>query len=112
MKIKNSKVGEALVIIPMEKRIDASLATDFKGQIVDWINDGHYRIVLDLSYADLIDSSGLGAIVSCMKTMGKQGHLVICGVKETVMRLFQLTRMDRVFQIFPSQHEAIRAITD
>jgi anti-sigma B factor antagonist len=47
-----------------------------------------------------------------MKTIGKKGRLVICGVKETVMRLFQLTRMDRVFQIFPSQHEAIRAITD
>jgi anti-sigma B factor antagonist len=109
MQIEGKKVGNLLVVTPLEKRLDASAAADFKGKIVDWINAGNNRMVLDLSQVDFIDSSGLGAIVSCLKTLGGNGDLLICGIKETVMSLFQLTRMNRVFQIFPSQAEAVNA---
>lgn len=111
MQIQDTKVDDVLVIQPQDKRIDASVATEFKGRIVDWINAGNTRIVLDLSHVDFIDSSGLGAIVSSLKTIGNNGDLVICGIQETVMSLFKLTRMNRVFQIFSSQHEAIKALS-
>jgi len=111
MQIEAKKVGDMLVVTPLEKRLDASAAADFKGKIVDWINAGNHRIVLDLSLVDFVDSSGLGAIVSCLKTLGGSGDLIICGIQKTVMSLFQLTRMNRVFQIFPSQAEAIKAST-
>ncbi|MDD3581540.1 MAG: STAS domain-containing protein [Desulfobacca sp.] len=109
MQIEDKKIGDLLVVTPLEKRLDASSSADFKGKIVDWINAGYHRIILDLSKVDFVDSSGLGAIVSCLKTLGGSGDLMICSVKETVMSLFQLTRMNRVFQIFPSQAEAIQA---
>jgi len=109
MQIEGKKIGDLLVVTPLEKRLDASSAVDFKGKIVDWINAGNNRIVLDLSQVDFVDSSGLGVIVSCLKTLGGSGDLMICGIKETVMSLFQLTRMNRVFQIFPSQAEALKA---
>jgi anti-sigma B factor antagonist len=109
MQIEGKQVDNLLVVMPLEKRLDAAVAADFKGKILDWINAGHNRIVLDLSRVDFVDSSGLGAIVSCLKTLGGQGDLLICGLKETVMSLFQLTRMNRVFQIFPSQVEALKA---
>ncbi|HOW55125.1 MAG TPA: STAS domain-containing protein [Syntrophorhabdaceae bacterium] len=111
MEIENRKIENILVVQPMEKRIDASVSTEFKGRMVDWINAGSRKIILDLSYVDFIDSSGLGAIVSSLKTIGNDGDLVICGIKETVMGLFRLTRMNRVFQIFSSQPEAIKALS-
>jgi len=111
MQIEDTKVDDVLVIQPLDKRIDASVATEFKGKIVDWINAGDTRIILDLSNVDFIDSSGLGAIVSSLKTIGHDGDLVICGIKETVMSLFRLTRMNRVFQIFETRSEAIRALS-
>jgi anti-sigma B factor antagonist len=111
MQIEQKTVNEILVVTPLEKRIDASSATDFKGKLIDWILQGHKRILLDLSQVDFIDSSGLGAIVSCLKTIGTNGDLVICGIRDTVMSLFQLTRMNRVFQIFLSQDEAVQALT-
>jgi anti-sigma B factor antagonist len=109
MQIEGKKIDDLLVVTPMEKRLDASVAADFKGKIVDWINAGHNRLLLDLSLVDFVDSSGLGAIVSCLKTLGGNGDLMICGIKETVMSLFQLTRMNRVFQLFPNQTEALKA---
>lgn len=111
MQIEQKTVNEIVVVTPLEKRIDASSATDFKQKLIDWISQGHKQILLDLSLVDFIDSSGLGAIVSCLKAIGTDGDLVICGIRDTVMSLFQLTRMNRVFQIFLSQDEAVRALT-
>lgn len=110
MKAQNKKIGDILIVTPIETLIDASLATDFKSRMADWINEGNNRILLDLSHVDFIDSSGLGAIVSSLKTIGKKGDLVICGIKDTVKSLFELTRMHRVFQIFSSQEEALKAM--
>lgn len=110
MEIEERKVGDVLVVLPREKRIDASVSTGFKGKMVDWIKQGNKHIVLDLSQVDFIDSSGLGAIVSSLKTLGNEGDLVICGVRETVMGLFRITRMNRVFQIFADESEAIKAL--
>jgi anti-sigma B factor antagonist len=111
MQIESVKTGDVLIVKPAEKRIDASVATEFKGRMVDWINAGNTKIILNLSNVDFIDSSGLGAIVSSLKAIGDSGDLVITGIRETVMGLFRLTRMNRVFQIFPSEQEAIQAFS-
>ena len=108
MQIEEQRRGNILVVKPLDKRIDASSATDFKGRMLDWIQAGNARILLNLSEVDFIDSSGLGAIVSSLKAIGEDGDLVICGVRETVMSLFRLTRMNRVFQIFASEQEALQ----
>ena len=110
MEIEERKIGEAWIVRPLEKRIDAASAPDFKEIILGQISRGHDRIVLDLSGVDFVDSSGLGAMVSCLKRIGDKGDLVLFGLRDKVMSLFRLTRMDRVFQIFPSQEEAIRTL--
>ena len=58
------------------------------------IEAGHTRLVLDLSGVDFVDSSGLGAIVACLKRLGPRGDLAIAGARGAVSRLFTLTRMD------------------
>jgi len=109
MLISSEKIGDILVVVPGEKRIDAPVATDFKSTMVDWINAGHRRLLLDLSGVDLIDSAGLGAILSTLKTLGKDGDLFICGIGKTVKSLFELTRMHRVFNIYPTRDDALEA---
>ncbi len=110
MQLEEKSVGEVLVVKPLDPRIDASSAIDFREKMVKWINSGHKHIVLDLSAVDFVDSSGLGAIVSVLKVLGDTGDLVICGLKETVMQLFRITRMHRVFRIFPSEETAVKAL--
>lgn len=107
MNIEEKKEGAVLTAKPLEKRIDASSATLFKGLVIDIINRGNFLIVLDLSEVDFIDSSGLGAIVSIFKTIGNRGDLALCNAQGAVMSLFKLTRMNKVFQIFTSEDEAV-----
>ncbi len=111
MRMEELKNGAALVIKPLERRIDAASATGFKNTLGAWIQKGEKLIVLDLSEVDFIDSTGLGAIVSVLKSLGDEGELIICNPRETVMSLFRLTRMNRVFQILPSVEEAVANIS-
>lgn len=112
MQIEVATEGKVLVVIPRHSRIDASVSTEFKGTMVDLINQGNTLIVLNLSDVDFIDSSGLGVMVSSLKTIDGEGDLALCCVRDTVMKLFNLTRMNRVFQIFPAEHDAVQALNE
>ncbi|MDE2180430.1 MAG: STAS domain-containing protein [candidate division NC10 bacterium] len=110
MQLDQRRAGDALIVTPLEDRLDARVATDFKERMIELITAGNTKIVLDLSKVEFIDSSGLGAIVSSLKRMGGRGDLVVCGLQETTMTLFKLTRMDRVFQVFESEQQAVSAL--
>lgn len=111
MEINTKKIDNVLVVIPLEKRIDALVAKAFKGKMIDWISDGHQRIILDLANVEFIDSSGLSAMVVSLKAMGKGGRLVICNTRDTTQSIFDLTKMNRIFSFFSTLEEALKAIS-
>jgi anti-sigma B factor antagonist len=110
MKLEERRAGKILVVKVAEPRLDAKLAGEFKEKIAAHIQQGDSLIVLDLAAVTFIDSSGLGAIVSSLKALRGQGQLALCGMAETVMSTFKLTRMDKVFRMFPGQAEAVAAL--
>ena len=110
MLFDEKKVGEVLVVQMVEPRLDARVAVQFKEQMRELIDVGNHAFVIDLNEVNFIDSSGLGAIVSSLKMLGRKGDINICGTKESVKSLFKLTRMDKVFKIFNSEQEAIAAL--
>jgi anti-sigma B factor antagonist len=110
MKIEAEKIDGILLLTPCDTIIDASSAADFKGQIATWITEGNTRILLDLSCIEFIDSSGLGAIISLLKQLAGKGDICLSGIRDQVMSLFKLTRMDRIFRIYPTSAEAVAAM--
>jgi anti-sigma B factor antagonist len=63
-------------------------------------------VLIDLENVTFMDSSGLGALVIALKTVRTAGgKLFLCAINDQVKMLFQLTSMDRVFEIFPSRDE-------
>ncbi len=100
---------KALVVTVSERRIDASVAIQFKSALQEAVGDLEGPVVLDLSRVDFLDSSGLGAVVGSMKFLGRERKLLLAGLTPTVEKVFRITRMDRVFEIFPSTEEALQA---
>jgi anti-sigma B factor antagonist len=96
MFIEDKLINGVLVLRPDLPSIDMSVSVLFKGQIVDWIQKGHQRIVMDLSEVESMDSSGLGTMVSLLKTIGRPDGIVLCNVHKAVKNLFHITRFDRV----------------
>lgn len=107
MDMRTWTVDEVFVVQPMARKIDFDSATDFKGTMVDFINRGNLRIVLDLSNVDAVDSTGLGMIVSSLKSLGHDGCMTICGLSDSVRSVFTMTHMHKLFDIVPTLDEAI-----
>lgn len=90
-----------LAISLTEPRLDAVNAPAFKDAATALLSGGDNRVILDLARVDFVDSSGIGALVGLLKRIGTRGDLAITGLRPAVERAFKLTRMDRVFAIFP-----------
>ncbi len=112
MQVQTQLIDTVLVLQPLVESIDSSVATVFKSRIVDKIQKGYRRIALDLSQVTFMDSSGLGAIVSVLKTLGEDGRLVLCHVNAAIRSLFRLTRFDRIIPICDSVEVACRMLKD
>ena len=68
-------------------------------------------VLIDLQYVKFIDSSGLGALVSAMKMVRTAGgKLFICSLNDQVKMLFELTKMDRIFEKFADRDEFNRHV--
>ncbi len=91
-------------------RLDAANAPEFRKQMQELINQGNNVLILDLASLKFIDSSGLGAIVATLKMLKEEGELLLCGANHTVLQLFKLTRMDRVFKLYPDVRGALEAL--
>ncbi len=97
MRIKSAIHKGVFVVTCDGTRLDASFAQKFFSSLRSFIQKGHTDIVLDLSSVKFVDSTGLGAIVRCLKEIDNRGHLVLCGVNESVLSLLKMTHLDAVF---------------
>ena len=112
MDMSSSQAGNALVIKVDETRIDASVAVQFKDKMKAMSGHRPRQVVLDLSNVEFVDSSGLGAIVGAMKTLGRGRRLDLAGLSPAVDKVFKMTRMNSVFQIFDTVDAAVEDIAD
>jgi anti-sigma B factor antagonist len=110
MKLNITRKDGILVIRPKVKRIDASVATDFKAKLMEFLENGDKVIVINLSEVDFIDSSGLGVMVLILRKIGADGRIKICKLKEGVRSIFELTRLDEVFEIHKSEEGALESL--
>ncbi len=109
MEIAIEKINDvAVAVLPMEE-LDASNAGEFKSAIAPAL-EIYAELVLDLSRLRFVDSSGLGAILSCLRQLSaKGGDLKLCGMTKQVRAVFELVRMHRIFNIYATQAEALHA---
>jgi len=98
----------AVAAMPVDE-LDASNAGEFKRGMAP-VLQANTRLVLDLSRLRFVDSSGLGAMLSCLRQLSaKSGDLKLCGMSKQVRGLFELVRMHRIFDIYGTKEEAVHA---
>ncbi len=110
MLMSATEEGDCLIISVHEKRVDAAVAVKFKDQIRELADGPSSRVILNLSEVEFLDSSGLGAVVGAMKQLGDERRMDLAGLTPGVDKVFRMTRMDTVFQIYPDQAAAVRGI--
>jgi anti-sigma B factor antagonist len=84
--------------IRIEGELDANTAPELKQALDSIVADGRRRVTIDLSRLRLIDSSGVGAIVSLYKRVrAAGGDCEVVGVSDQPAAIFKLLRLDVVF---------------
>ncbi len=109
MEVTIEKRGEVTIVVLPGDTLDASNAKELKQDILPMLG-GDAKVIFDMSQLRFVDSSGLGAILSCLRQLNAGGgELKLCGISKPVRTLFELVRMNRIFDIFTSKEEALRA---
>ncbi|NOY13770.1 MAG: STAS domain-containing protein [Deltaproteobacteria bacterium] len=110
MRLNISEQNEIVRIEVQEERMDAHNSGDLKEQMLQLFDEGKCNLLIDLSEVRFVDSSGLGALVSGFKNASaREGSLKLCCLQPQVRSMFELTRLHRVFEIFPSSEEALES---
>jgi anti-sigma B factor antagonist len=100
--------GVTIVVVPMDE-LDASNSADFKREVTPLL-EATTKLVFDLSRLRFVDSSGLGAFISCLRQLNaKGGDVKLCGMSKQVRGVFELVRMHRIFDICATREDAVRA---
>jgi len=74
------------------------------------LSEGQRHFVLNLAGVDYIDSSGLGQLITIWTSIrNKGGHMTILSPTKRVQRLFDITRLNSVFQIMEQENDAIQS---
>ena len=108
MNINIDEQGNVVLLAVNEERLDAHNSGELKTEMLSLFDEGKNNIVIDLKEVRFVDSSGLGSLVSGFKNASaRNGNLKLCGLQPQVKSMFELTRLHRVFEIFPNAEEAI-----
>jgi anti-anti-sigma factor len=68
------------------------------------------KVVLDITGLDYVDSSGVGMLVSCLTNVKKAGgELKVVGANQRIRRIFTMTGIDSLMQMFGTVAEATTA---
>ncbi|AUX29248.1 MULTISPECIES: STAS domain-containing protein [Sorangium] len=85
-------------VVQFEGTLDAVTAPEFRTLVDELVAENRQNITLELSSLRLIDSSGVGVIVSLFKRVRANGGQVrIVGLRDQPRAIFRLLRLDRVF---------------
>jgi anti-sigma B factor antagonist len=109
MRVKTETIGDIIVAQVFSDALDAGNAKEFRSQIAPSLVPG-VKLLFDLEKLKFVDSSGLGALLSCLRQVNAlKGEMKLCGMAKPVHALFELVRMHRVFDILITRDEALRS---
>jgi anti-sigma B factor antagonist len=109
MKFATRNLDDLVTVISAEGRLNMASAAELRETVAAAVFAARPRIVVDLSGVDFMDSSGLGALVGCLKTARQAGgDLRIAAPSEQVTMVLQLSNLDRIFTSYASAEDAYR----
>ncbi|MDJ0325480.1 STAS domain-containing protein [Cryobacterium sp. PH31-AA6] len=107
MTFTTEKIEPDIAIIRGDEKLNMVTAPELRESVRRSISGGNARIVVDLSAITFMDSSGLGALVGCLKSARQAGgDLRIAAPSKQVTMVLQLSNLDRVLAKFDTPYDA------
>jgi anti-sigma B factor antagonist len=96
--IRETRTQGRWTVVEVAGELDLHTSPALRDHVLALIEEGTGFLALDLAKVDFMDSSSLGALVSCLKRLRERdGRLVLVGVSGSPKKVLGLTGLDRVF---------------
>ncbi len=113
MEIRYDDVQNDILIIKADGSLNDQTAEDFVESIGKLVDAKLRKIVIDCSELDHISSHGLGVLVRLHQQMNERaGDVKIAAVKGLIASVLRMTRLNKMFEIYPDVESACRAYTE
>jgi len=96
-------------LVQVDGRIDSSTAPQLEQALSNIIDEGRYRIVVDLAETDFMSSAGLRALIAALKQVRRfnRGDLRLASIPTKVRKAFELAGLLELFQVFDNSIDAV-----
>jgi len=110
MHLQESQVGTTLILEP-EGHLDTAAAMPLEQEVLQRIDDGARRILIDCSRLEYVNSSGLKVFLIAAKrldTLG--GKIAFCALAPNVQMIFEMIGFNKILSIFATREEALASL--
>jgi anti-sigma B factor antagonist len=104
--LNESELDEGTVVITVQGELDLATAPRLKWPLVDAIDAGRRRLIVDLTGVTFMDSTALGVLIGIRRALKLGGRLAIVCTNPDVLKIFEISGLDAAFPIFPALDEA------
>jgi anti-sigma B factor antagonist len=106
--VAEEDIGDVTRILAASGEIHVSTAPLLSEHLTAALAANRTQLVLDFSEVEFIDSTGLSVLLNALRRLARrQGSLVLVCTNPTVLRLFEITRLDTTFDILSTRAEAL-----
>ena len=111
MGFTSHKDPKGVLVVEVEGQLIVGNRQEFKQKILDALEAGERKFLVDFTQTGYIDSSGLGVLVSLSKKIrDERGELRLAGLNDDLKTLFELTKLDTLFAISDSPVDALKSL--
>lgn len=102
---------EGVTVLALRGEVDVYTSPQVKQEILDLLNDGNVKIVVDLSEVEYLDSTGLGVLIGGLKrARERDGDLKLICENTRILRIFEITGLTKIFDIHRQESEALESL--
>ena len=107
IEVAEERDNGALVLLPVG-RLDSANSRAFESIIMEHINNGEQRLIVDFNRLDFISSSGMRALlIAAKKLKASKGKLVLCAMQDHIQEVFLISGFDQIIPIRDSRQSAM-----
>jgi len=111
LKVETHTVEENLAVIALSGEVDVYTSPRLKQEMVDLLNRGTVRLVVDLSSVQYLDSTGLGVLIGGLKrAREREGDLRLICDNPRILRIFEITGLTKIFDIYRNEADALAGL--
>ena len=107
IEVAEERDNGALVLLPVG-RLDSANSLAFESIIMEHINNGEQRLIVDFNRLDFISSSGMRVLlIAAKKLKASKGKLVLCAMQDHIQEVFLISAFDQIIPIRDSRQSAM-----